>query len=100
VFAREVWDLVSRWIGGGIVQVPTLNVSMEAWWNSSTQNLPRNIKRAVQGILMYTTWHLWKERNRRIFQGSAASPVAVFQLLKEEFRLRRQACGGDALIVV
>jgi hypothetical protein len=49
---------------------------------------------------MYTTWHLWKERNRRIFQGSAASPVAVFQLLKEEFRLRRQACGGDALIVV
>jgi hypothetical protein len=100
VYAREVWVLVASWIGGGFVQVPDLNQTLEQWWNNSTINLPRQFKRAVQGILMYTTRHLWKDRNQRIFQGIASSPVAVFHLLKEDFRRRRDACGGDEWLLL
>ena len=42
---------------------------------------------------MYTVWNLWKERNRRIFEGKEADPVTVFQFIREEMGLRAQACG-------
>jgi len=38
-------------------------------------------------------WNVWKERNRRIFEGSARTPAQVFAPAREEMALRRQACG-------
>jgi hypothetical protein len=38
--------------------------------------LPAAQKRSVAAILMYTSWNLWKERNRRVFLSKmlAAAP--------------------------
>jgi hypothetical protein len=48
---------------------------------------------------MYTTWHLWKER-KEDFLGHCSITCEVFHLLKDEFRLRRDACGGGVLQLV
>jgi hypothetical protein len=42
---------------------------MEDWWNSVMQGMSgkRKIKRAF--TIIYTAWNLWKERNRRVFEG-------------------------------
>jgi hypothetical protein len=36
---------------------------------------------------------VWKERNRRIFEGVAARPARVLQLIKDDLKLREVACG-------
>jgi hypothetical protein len=68
VYAREVWELVSHWVGQSL-RIPVLNVAIEQWWkwNASLQGLSHRDQRQVAAVLIYTAWNLWKESNRRIF---------------------------------
>ncbi|KAF8719547.1 hypothetical protein HU200_024278 [Digitaria exilis] len=54
--------------------------------------LPDSIKRRKAAILIYTTWNLWKERNRRVFDGKSATPQRVLAFIKKEMSLRATAC--------
>jgi len=93
-FARHVWHLISTWMAG-VIQVPAdQDEGVEAWWNRSMEHLNQAQKRSVAAILSYTTWNIWKERNRRVFQHKSLQPHQVVLLIKEEINLRRVACGA------
>jgi hypothetical protein len=94
VYAQEVWFLVSQWTDD-VVRVPAREVTMAYWWNQSLGGLPKRLKQHLASLMIYTAWNIWKERNRRIFDGVTASPFRVLNLIKEELKLRRLACGGD-----
>jgi hypothetical protein len=96
VFAQQVWLQVSWWTFGR-VQPPAIGSSLTDWWNSSMQTTPKELKRNLAAVLIYTAWNLWKERNRRIFDHTAATPMRVMALIKEEIKLRHLACGGGVL---
>jgi mannosylglycoprotein endo-beta-mannosidase len=87
VFAREVWHLVTTW-AGGFFQPPTLTDSLEGWWNASVHARPQQQKRLIAAYQMYTVWNLWKERNRRIFDGIYMTATSVFYLIKQEMQMR------------
>jgi hypothetical protein len=76
-----------------------LNLSTEQWWNEAMQGRPKHVARQVTGILMCTTWNLWKERNRRIFQGLFSTTATVVQMIKDELQLRATALGARAFVV-
>jgi hypothetical protein len=40
---------------------------MQEWWNSSLRGLDKKNMERVASLLIYTSWNIWKERNRRIF---------------------------------
>jgi hypothetical protein len=92
-FAQEVWFLVSNWTEG-LVPVPSLAMGMEQWWNSAIQVSPREHRRHLASVMIYTAWNIWNERNRRTFEGARVTPSRVLLLIQEEMRLRGLARGG------
>lgn len=92
VFAQEVWLLVSNWTEGQ-VKLPVPGTTIQEWWNNSMQGLAKKDKQRMAALMIYTSWNVWKERNRRIFQGVAVLPSRILALIKEEMKLRELACG-------
>ncbi|RCV40584.1 hypothetical protein SETIT_9G066500v2 [Setaria italica] len=109
-------DIVWRWISNGdysaksayaiqfkgapesaehlCIQMPICIVDLAA---HSFLAASKEKRRALAAVLIYTCWNLWKERNRRIFEGIQATPQRVFSLIKEEINMRQRACGAPTI---
>jgi hypothetical protein len=77
----------------GLARKPDGDMCIDEWWTRTLQNLPKDQRRTKVAVSMYTFWNLWKERNRRTFEGKEAEPATVLQLVKDEANLCFQACG-------
>jgi len=62
--------------------------------------LPKKIRKLKAAMMIYTSWNIWKERNRRVFNQQIGSPVMVLQEIKREINDRKLACGGPELSFV
>lgn len=74
----------------------TLNDSegeFQDWWNRVLEPLKAKQRRSVAAITMYTTWNIWKERNKRIFDNSSLRLDQVFELIQNDVMTRQSACG-------
>jgi len=80
----QVWS-------NNLVRRPERGVELELWWTSSLQPIPKVQRRHVAALLMYTTWNIWKERNRRVFEGKTMTAPLVFNCILEEIGLRQAA---------
>lgn len=98
VYSREVWFLVQNWTEG-LVSVPNSETSVEEWWNRALAGQAKEQRRRKASIMIYTTWNIWKERNRRVFQQTTAMPTRILSLIKEEIKLRESACGSTAVLL-
>ena len=78
----------------GLICTPSPSVDVEEWWNSSLRAANDENMGRIAAILIYTSWNVWNERNRRIFQGTSQSPAQILNLIKQEMDIRRQACEG------
>jgi ABC-type histidine transport system ATPase subunit len=94
VYAQEVWDLVSCWTNG-LVEVPSRTIRLEGWWNAVVSNKSKDEAMLTAAMVIYTAWNLWKERNRRVFEGVTESPTRLLAMIKEEVQVRRLACGEE-----
>ena len=69
----------------------TKRVDIEAWWMSTLQLTHQEQRRHVAALLMYTAWNIWKERNRRVFEGRSMTAPLIFGSILEELGLRQAA---------
>jgi hypothetical protein len=63
------------------------------WVNTLITEGERESRRKRLGLLFSFWWHIWKERNRRIFKGCDQSTLQVSLLLQDQLHAFRKASG-------
>jgi hypothetical protein len=96
VFAQQLWVLIHAWTDG-LVAVPNADRTLESWWNDFVCAAAKEDRRKVATLMIYTTWNLWKERNRSVFDRALLPPLTILSLIKEEVKPRALACGQELL---
>jgi hypothetical protein len=64
--------------------VPENHASLNKWWDAMLVGADKSTKKAQSGKLLYVIWNVWKERNRRIFQGTRLTYAEVAHLANED----------------
>ena len=54
------------------------------WWSLLRQQLPGYKRKGFDTLFALITWHLWKERNARVFRSAAASVNLVIHMIRQE----------------
>jgi len=92
-FAQEVWIQVLAWENLTLPQQidPTSFSSIEEWWGETEALFPKDRRRMYNGVVIYTLWNIWKERNRKIFEHSSLTPLQVAGRVTESLCLYRSA---------
>ena len=53
--------------------------------------VPRSERRRLNGVVIYTFWNIWKERNRRIFDNKIETVPQVAARIKEDIEQRKRS---------
>lgn len=89
-FAREVWFSFHR-SDGAAAEAGSTNITIKGWWRQ-VWALHKKSELAPQITTgVYIAWNLWKERNRRTFEGKRCSPESVAALARDELSLYKEA---------
>lgn len=60
------------------------NSSSVVWWQQARVEVPSIFRRGFDALAFLVSWEVWKERNRRTFDGVAISPAALLVGIRDE----------------
>jgi hypothetical protein len=63
---------------------------MRRWWHGLLTPRIEDKEKQLQAII-YTTWNIWKDRCRRVFQNKAIAPDQLTVLIREDIRAPEEA---------
>jgi len=68
-----------------------LHERLSSWWEDTVLMVTKEERRRFNGLVIYTCWNLWKERNRRILSNVYEPALQVASRIKEDIAQRKRA---------
>jgi len=83
VFSREVWF---RLLSFTNLQkhAPGSDNTLADWWLGTRNVVHADVRKPFDSIVFLVTWEIWKERNRRTFDGASRSCSLLLKRIQEE----------------
>lgn len=91
-FARQIWADLSV-SDPEVSLIGSSSTSVSSWWHKLNCISPKRRRMECLSVACYMGWHIWKERNRRVFQNSCLTAQEVYLLAKAELCLLQEARG-------
>ncbi|KAF8730793.1 hypothetical protein HU200_016656 [Digitaria exilis] len=88
-YAVTVWNIMANWSNVQITRLGNINRVM-AWWEQMTNDGQDHTLELYQ-ILLYTAWHIWKERCRRVFDNKTMAPTDLATIIQGDILAQRVA---------
>jgi hypothetical protein len=84
-YTKEVWEEIQREnpVAGGIA---CRSNSVSGWWKKIRRFRKNKATRDLVTVAVYGMWHLWKERNRRIFENVNLNPLDLAFQIRDGLR--------------
>jgi hypothetical protein len=95
-YSKSVWAAFSSWFGVPLQEPPTNNfIRIKTWWRNMLQVKASSVRDEQERMqkLIYTVWHLWKERCRCVFDNKAMAQGDLPPLIKQDTQLWFKAGG-------
>jgi hypothetical protein len=90
-YSQTIWDLGSQLMRRSNRNKNNIKDTIENWDSLTYQN--PILARIWQLLPGFTLWHIWKERNKRIFQSKASPPTStwerIMKLIQETIKRRQ-----------
>jgi hypothetical protein len=92
-FTKAVWSLILSWehFDAQLILPSQELAHFISWWEEAETKIIKGERRCFNGMVIFTLWNLWKERNRRIFNNAYESAMLVASRVKEEIEPRKRA---------
>ena len=92
-FAKAVWSLTVAWMhfNGDQILPSDEPAHLIRWWEETQAKIPKSDRRRFNGVVVYTLWNIWKERNRRIFTNTLETAAQVASRAKEDIEQLKRA---------
>jgi mannosylglycoprotein endo-beta-mannosidase len=85
-WAREVWSMLAH-----IFRLTSVNPNswgevktVREWLRLCVAGASENDRKGAHSLIMLSSWEIWRERNRRIFQHEELSVVALVRRIRDE----------------
>jgi PAS domain-containing protein len=88
-----VWDQILSWENFTELQshLQAAPVHIRTWWEEVVSRVSNSKRRRLNGVIIYTFWNIWKERNWRIFNNATETVLQVATRIKEDIEERKRA---------
>ncbi|RLM54729.1 hypothetical protein C2845_PM10G10510 [Panicum miliaceum] len=91
--SKEVWWRTLSWANCAC-QFSVGEASVQDRWEQQEALQLTKRRKGFNTLFMLTGWHIWKERNARLFEGQAAGTSVIVQRIKDDADLWTAAGAG------
>ena len=97
-FAKEIW-FHFQGSNNRMWRIASSASSITDWWRElCSERGPTNTVQEDITLAAYIAWHLWNERNRRIFQQKELTVFMLADLINDNVKLYKEATGQGQVI--
>lgn len=95
-WSKDIWDSVASTANFPSLRPATWSgcSDIKYWMSRCFRLAPAATKKSTLSLIQLTTWEIWRERNRRLFQQEAMHKTALVRKIKDEIRLWNMAGAG------
>lgn len=81
-FTRQVWSAILTYLQ--IQHIPVGHQTLPEWWTQLRQLLPAAKRHGFDRLFALVSWHIWKERNARVFRNEEEQLQQLLTTIKFE----------------